>query len=386
MRLWLVVVAAGCFDPIPHLGQPCTSWCPPPQACIAGTCESAGPSDGGSGSGSGSGPANVNYMFVTSTKKLPGDIGGLDGGDACCNSLAQSAGLPGTYRAWLSDGANAIGAKERIFETGARGWVRPDGKPFADTIDDITSGRLYYPPRITEQGVDVGSSGDDVVATGTFSTGDDIGLDADCEAFTDSGSADAMIAGYADGGAGAWTDYFFQVSCATQARIYCFGITEQGPVTVPPAEPSRLAFVAPAPLGSGKAGLDATCSAAATAAGATGTFAAWIATTTSVPTTPSGPWRRADNVIVMTADQQMTATLDQKADGSPGALSAAWTGSTTPTQMAATAAASCNDWTSAAQSLIGTAGITARSVLPGAWGGSDAVSCEGPAAVYCVEQ
>jgi hypothetical protein len=34
-------------------------------------------------------------------------LGGLSGADATCNSLAASAGLPGTYKAWLSDSASS---------------------------------------------------------------------------------------------------------------------------------------------------------------------------------------------------------------------------------------------------------------------------------------
>lgn len=377
------LIVASCFQPTPHLGQPCTSWCPPPEACVAGACASTEPPPGTDGGGSDAAPVTANYMFVTSTKKFLGDFGGLAGGDAWCNSLAQQAGLPGEYRAWLSDGANSIGAKGRIFETGARGWYRVDGKPFTDQLDDLTSGTLYYPPRVTEQGSDIGSD-DDLVATGTFSTGDDLGLNADCEGFTDGSATDVTIAGYADGGAFGWTDFFDQLTCASEMRIYCFGITNQAvvPPPSPPAEPSKLAFITAVTPGSGAAGFDAACSSAAQAAGATGTFAAWIATSTFAPGLPAGPWRRADNVIVMSADLQMLAPIDQKADGTGGAERFAWTGSTAPTQVAS---ASCNDWTNASQGPTGLAGFMERSVLADAWGGS-AEACEASAGVYCLQQ
>jgi hypothetical protein len=45
-------------------------------------------------------------VFVTSTVH-DGNLGGLAGADAICNSLASDAGLPGTYKAWLSDGFNS---------------------------------------------------------------------------------------------------------------------------------------------------------------------------------------------------------------------------------------------------------------------------------------
>jgi hypothetical protein len=42
-----------------------------------------------------------NYMFVTSSG-ISGNMGGLAGGDAKCAQLAQAAGLPGNYVAWLA--------------------------------------------------------------------------------------------------------------------------------------------------------------------------------------------------------------------------------------------------------------------------------------------
>ena len=51
-------------------------------------------------------PASCNpcKVFVTSTVH-DGNLGGLVGADAICNSLASAAGLAGTYKAWLSDGS-----------------------------------------------------------------------------------------------------------------------------------------------------------------------------------------------------------------------------------------------------------------------------------------
>lgn len=58
-------------------------------------------SDGSSGTGR-PGELLRNYAFVTSVAVSPDDIGGLEGGDTLCQSLAEGAGLPGTYVAWLS--------------------------------------------------------------------------------------------------------------------------------------------------------------------------------------------------------------------------------------------------------------------------------------------
>src|SRR4051812_1700683 len=59
-------------------------------------------------------------FFVTSTGPgKGGDLGGLAGADAHCDSLAKAAGLPAhTWRAYLSTtatgGAKAVNARDRI--------------------------------------------------------------------------------------------------------------------------------------------------------------------------------------------------------------------------------------------------------------------------------
>ena len=67
-------------------------------------------------------------------------------------SAAQAAGLSGTFVALLS--TSTVDAKSRLGT--ARGWVRTDGKPFADRQEDLfrsnCGSALYYPPRLDEFG------------------------------------------------------------------------------------------------------------------------------------------------------------------------------------------------------------------------------------------
>jgi len=71
-----------------------------------------------------------NIVFVTSTLSTPGNIGSLAAADAICTARAQAAALPGAYVAWLS--STVTSAKARLGS--ARGWVRVDGMPVADTV------------------------------------------------------------------------------------------------------------------------------------------------------------------------------------------------------------------------------------------------------------
>ena len=61
---------------------------------------------------------------------------GLEGGDNICNSLAQTAGLPGTYSAWLS--AARISAQDRITRIEGPYYLpSADGKPDIKVVDDF---------------------------------------------------------------------------------------------------------------------------------------------------------------------------------------------------------------------------------------------------------
>ena len=62
------------------------------------------------------------------------NLGGLAGADATCQTLAENAGLQGTYRAWLSD--STISAAQRL--THNKGpYVRTDGVIVAHDWDDL---------------------------------------------------------------------------------------------------------------------------------------------------------------------------------------------------------------------------------------------------------
>ena len=73
-----------------------------------------------------------NLVFVTSTT-YRGDLGGLQAADARCRERARAANLRGTFVALLS--SSTVDARTRLGT--ARGWVRTDGRPFADTQDDL---------------------------------------------------------------------------------------------------------------------------------------------------------------------------------------------------------------------------------------------------------
>jgi len=83
-------------------------------------------------------------FFLTSTNPgNGGDLGGLDGADAHCQTLAESAGAgDSNWKAYLStqgeklDDANVVHARDRI---GSGPWYNAKGDKIANDVDDLHS-------------------------------------------------------------------------------------------------------------------------------------------------------------------------------------------------------------------------------------------------------
>jgi len=103
-------------------------------------------------------------FFVTSAGLGKGaDLGGLEGADRQCQTLAQAAGAGGkTWRAYLStqavDGATAVNARERI---GAGPWQNFKGEVIAKSVDDLhgDQNKLSMETALTERGTIVAGRG-----------------------------------------------------------------------------------------------------------------------------------------------------------------------------------------------------------------------------------
>lgn len=125
-----------------HCGK-CNRACKPGHSCRQGTCVAPPPppscADGGRC-----------LVFITSTT-YTGNLGGLSGADQKCNERAQAAGLPGTYKAWLST-ASANAASRLRHHQGR--YFRVDGEHVSLGWNELTSGHLYGAISKTEFGDD----------------------------------------------------------------------------------------------------------------------------------------------------------------------------------------------------------------------------------------
>jgi hypothetical protein len=154
-----------------------------------------------------SGAANMTF-FITSVGSGKGaDLGGLEGADRHCQSLAQAAGAGNrTWRAYLSTsaagGGQAVNARDRI---GRGPWQNANGTVIAKDVDELhANNNLTKQTALNEKGQVVNGRGDtpnmhDILtgtqADGTAFAGND---DRTCGNWTKSGTEGAAMVGHHD--------------------------------------------------------------------------------------------------------------------------------------------------------------------------------------------
>ncbi len=257
-------------------------------------------------------PSTPNVMFVSSRTYPNGNLGGLAGADHECQTMAQAAGLPGTFLAYLS--TSTVAAPTRF--ANARGWVRTDGLPVADTIQQLAAGNIWYPPLLDETG-HAFNTAHPIVLTGTKYDGT-IAAGLTCSDWTSSDANSSVDNGTPVAGYSGW-QFFGQESCGgggDTERIYCMQSTQNVAVAQPQAS-GRIAFITHPIIGSGwapsggLAAADAYCQSDATSAGLPGTYLALLSTSTASAASrfdlSGAPWVRPDGVQVFAHASDLTA-------------------------------------------------------------------------------
>jgi hypothetical protein len=326
-----------------------------------------------------------NYVFVTSTI-TSGNIGGTAGGDQMCSEAAADAGLPGTYRAWLSTPASNV--RDRL--GAARGWIRVDGAPVFDSLAAMASEEMFFPLNLDENGqattyhVWTGSNDD-----GTYS-----GWGA-CQSWT---SADPSL--WDVGGSGSlqsagWSDGTNVTACDVQTTaLDCFGIDLNAPLVFTKTS-GRVAFVTRTSWdpSTGIPQADALCALEAIAANLPGTFLALLATPTASAISrfdlSQANWVRPDGIPVALspsalASGMMTAAIDVYSDGTYSTDHPnVWTGATSPAAIGSPQT-TCNNWTES-DGGVGNYGRENSASGQSFYNGYD-VPCTTQAPVYCLQQ
>jgi hypothetical protein len=172
-----------------------------------------------------------NVVFVSSESFSP-TLGGVAAYDAECNRLATAAGLNTPsgdgYIAALSASTSSFTSRLR---PGVRGWARMDGKPFADTVQELLSGVIYHPIMFDEHG----SAQLWRMLTGTQPDGS---VGDNCSDWSD--PTGSVVTGYATGGTEWWIDAAPSMPCDTPLPIFCLGNTNTAPLVLPTATGKRI--------------------------------------------------------------------------------------------------------------------------------------------------
>jgi uncharacterized protein YjdB len=356
------------------------------------------------------------FMFTTSKigtgnlSSWPDADGGtgLAAADAICNNLAEGAALPGTYIAWLSDshddvfcrvqqlrGKRSANCNQHTLPNAAGPWVRTDGLPMAATLSDLLVGNIIYPPADDENGTIGGltdSFGDNDQDGGLLS------YPGDCQDWTGAGG-DYVTIGSTEQTGGNW-DTAYTGPCSSRRAIACFGV---GPGMGPPLanyrQSGKTIFATRTlgngnlgswPLAGGKTGIaagDAICQASAQAAGLTGTFLAWLGTssvTAASRLSGDGPWVRTDGALIArNRAQLLSGTLETSnafdEHGRDNLPNIVWTGAL---RDGTSGADNCSGWTSTG--TLGIFGITFHADY--AWTANYTQGCSTIGSVYCVQQ
>jgi hypothetical protein len=175
----------------------------------------------------GCGPRSVCYqgmcdasqrVFVSSAV-YTGALGGSPGADSLCGTLATSAGLGGTWMAWVADGTNPP-PSQRFYKSNGP-YRTLNGAVVALNFPALTTMGLFYAIQIDETGASQASSSSVKSWTGTTATG--AAASQTCAGFTagDASSTQGEVGNLVDTSSGNW-DADGSENCNKQLHIYCF--------------------------------------------------------------------------------------------------------------------------------------------------------------------
>jgi len=193
------------------------------------------------------GQTNTLSFFVTSATNTTGNLGGLRGADALCQSLATAVGAGAkTWRAYLSvehDADNANNPTNARSRIGAGPWVNAAGVTVAANVNDLHARRGDASVFVDERGQRINGqwTGSPApvqhdILTGSFADGS-LMAGFTCSDWTSASSTIAAQVGHSDGfgpnqdtsgSLSSWNSAHASASCADTAprggagRVYCF--------------------------------------------------------------------------------------------------------------------------------------------------------------------
>ncbi len=342
-------------------------------------------------------PQTFNLVFSTQ-ERFDVTLGAGDPNDPTapyddeCNQLATAAGINNLtddgFTAFLSSTVQTI--SDRLAP--ARGFVRMDGKPFADELADLFSANeIFNTVELGEDGATNENSPQ--VMTGTGPTGT---VTPNCTDYSQTVSG-LLSTGHAHKGPTSWTaEGGFGCNVVTTGSVYCFGNSKNAEL-VPAGVPGKMIYMTNTPFLVGVDDPDTKCT-AEKPAGA-GAVKALLPTTTTAAASvlaDGQTYVRPDGQVVGTKEQIIATALAPTAatrlqSGIWQSGDGTYRDGTVITGAAdiiapATVAETCDDWTDDAAPDSTGASLVANTGF-GFWKPGIASPCNVTTRhIYCVEQ
>jgi len=161
-----------------------------------------------------SGPSALR-VFVTSGA-FATNFGGALGADDVCQSVAEDAGLAGTFSAWVSDDSTTPAER---FNHSDGAYQLLDGTIIANDWNDLVDGQIAAAIGIDESGQAIDPSST-TVATATTESGDAQPFNGNCANWTSTSASQTLGVGNEEN-MFTWSSSG-AVGCSTLVALYCF--------------------------------------------------------------------------------------------------------------------------------------------------------------------
>ncbi len=174
----------------------------------------------GEGSQSGEVTAMTPFRVFATSGTYNGNLGGITGADAKCQTAATGVSLGGTWKAWISD--NGTSAASRIHQS-AGGYMLLNGTRIANNWSDLIDGSLAAPINVSQSGGAVSSA----VWTNTLYSGAITNSNGSCSNWSNgfflSGYyGDSTRSDFAWSSIGPGNGTYYSNTCNQNFALYCF--------------------------------------------------------------------------------------------------------------------------------------------------------------------